>query len=208
MRQLLRSISRRLAPFPVIDGYDNPELIEVIFRKTVAYQPTAQLLDIGTASTVLDFGGACGIHYRQARNEVVRWAVVETESMVARARELASPNLRFFTSIEKACDWLGQVDLMHCDGALQYTPKPDRTVDALCAVGAMRMRWSRMFLRDVFTQETQTSLLFENGPGKLGVARKLVRYSRTSMSEADFVAAHHLYRIARRGADWFDFVRA
>jgi hypothetical protein len=44
---------------------------------------------------VLDFGGACGLHYKQAQMPDVRRAVVETPAMVTRAAEIATDKLRF-----------------------------------------------------------------------------------------------------------------
>jgi hypothetical protein len=63
------------------------------------------LAEIAVASSVLDFGGGCGIHYKQAKSPDVRWAVVETRMMVDRASELATDKLKFFADIaEHALD--------------------------------------------------------------------------------------------------------
>ena len=125
MRQLFTKIVRRLSPpSETIEGYAQPELIDVIFEKTKTYNPPqSEWLEIGGASTVLDFGGGCGIHYKQARSPTVRWAIVESPAMVERASELSTERLQFFTSISEAADWLGPIDLMHSNGALQYTPE-------------------------------------------------------------------------------------
>ncbi len=65
MRELIAKIARRLnPPSETIEGYEQPELIDVILRKTRAYDPPpSEWLDVGDASTVLDFGGGAGIHY-------------------------------------------------------------------------------------------------------------------------------------------------
>jgi len=128
MRRLMSAVSRRLfAPSDVLDGYNHPELVDIIFKKTVAYRPQDEWPEVRGLSSVLDFGGGCGLHYKQANSPTVRWAVVETPEMTERARELATDRLRFFTSIGAAADWLGSIDLMHSDGALQYTPNPARS---------------------------------------------------------------------------------
>jgi putative methyltransferase (TIGR04325 family) len=110
------------------------------------------------ASTVLDFGGACGLHYKlvSIQSPDIRWAVVETPAMVKRAAELATDKLQFFTSIDAAADWLGPVDVMHSNGALQYTQ--------LCGLGAQTMVWDRVYLGERET-EIQVSHLANNGPG-------------------------------------------
>src|SRR5207253_2321028 len=98
MRELIAKIARRFnPPSETIEGYDQPELIDVILRKTQAYiPPPSEWLDIGDASTVLDFGGGAGIHYKQSRSPSVRWAVVESPAMVERAAEFSTDRLKFF----------------------------------------------------------------------------------------------------------------
>src|SRR5690348_6103535 len=107
-----------------LEGYEHPELIEVVFRKTQAYKPNGSWPEIAGARTVLDFGGGCGLHYKQASLSDAQWAVVETPAMVERARELETDRLRFFTEIEDAAKWLGDIDIMHSNGAIQYTSNP------------------------------------------------------------------------------------
>ena len=83
---LFRRIKRKiLPPATKLEGYENPELVDVIFKKTLAYNaPKQEWRDVVGASTVLDFGGASGAHYKEAIHHTpdVRWAVVETPAMV------------------------------------------------------------------------------------------------------------------------------
>jgi putative methyltransferase (TIGR04325 family) len=114
MRDVMTAIARPLfPPAETLDGYEHSELVDVIFRKTVAFAPRDMWPEMAGAATVLDFGGACGLHYKQAQSSSVRWAVVETPAMAERARALASDKLRFFTSISDAAAWLGPIDVMH-----------------------------------------------------------------------------------------------
>src|SRR3954471_560356 len=109
MRQMIAKVARRLfPPSEALEGYEHPELVEVVFRKTLAYQPDGAWPEIEGAQTVLDFGGGCGIHYKQASSPTVRWAVVEPPAMVRRAKEIETDRLQFFTSIEDAAKWLGE----------------------------------------------------------------------------------------------------
>ena len=64
----------------MIEGYENDELVETIFRKTVAYEPTGDWPLVAGVKTVIDFGGGSGLHYKLARQQSpdIRWAVVET----------------------------------------------------------------------------------------------------------------------------------
>lgn len=205
MRRLRALICRFISPAETLDGYEQPELVDVVFRKTRAYEPRATWPEVIGASSVLDFGGGCGLHYKQANSATVRWAVVETPAMVERARELSTDRLQFFTDIRDAADWLGPINLMHSDGALQYTHEPEQTLRDLCALGAEKMLWHRLFFADVRKQEIQSSFLGDNGPGSLDVREKIVRYPRTAIIESDFLSAHSGYELMERGAGWARF---
>ena len=194
-----------LLPAETLHGYENPELVETIFRKTIAYRPTKPWPEMEDANTVLDFGGGCGIHYKQADHQTVRWAVVETPAMVKRASSLETYHLKFFTNIGEAAAWLGSIDVMHSDGAVQYAPEPLATVRHLCGLQAHRMLWSRLFLGD--GAEVQISRLQDNGPGKISTPRKKVVYPFRRIQKSDFLAAHEGYRLTAGGEDWFQFAR-
>lgn len=211
MIRLLKRLSRRFfPPSAKIEGYEDPELVDLIFRKTINYHPPkAEWLDVEGVSAVLDFGGACGAHYREALHHVpnVRWAVVETPAMVQRASEIATDHLKFFSSIHDAATWLGAIDLVHSSGALQFTLDPEKTVCDLCALRAARMYWQRLvFSESETTREVQPSYLTDNGPGTLeGVSEKRVEYIRTMIPETTFLLAHSGYQLVSRGKDWFRF---
>jgi len=203
---LIQKLRRRLfRPREVIEGYKSEELIETIYRKTVAFQPTGDWPLVANLAAVLDFGGGAGIHYKLARQQSpgIRWAVVETSAMVYRASELATDQLMFFDDIEKAADWLGSIDLMHSNGAIQYVNDPIGTVKALCAARAAKMVWYRVPISDGAAKaEVQTSLLSDNGPGQMPTAKdKLVKYERHWISESAFVAAHEGYCSTEQGPD-------
>lgn len=198
----------RLLPTPTIEGYEHPELVSEIFKKTLAAEPAESWPEIRGTETVLDFGGACGIHYKAARREVpnIRWAVVETPAMVREGSKIATDQLRFFESIDEAAAWLGHIDLIHSSGALQYTPSPMETVEKLASVGAAKMQWRRLFLSDRPISEHQRSMLIENGPS-FRFSTKAVVYERKSLARGEFQDAHRGYRVEASGPDWFDFVR-
>ncbi|MFT4121270.1 hypothetical protein [Bradyrhizobium sp.] len=204
----------RMLPSSTIEGYEHPELVSEIFAKTVAAEPAGEWPEVRGAETVLDFGGACGIHYKLARREapLIRWAVVETPAMVRQAAQLETDRLRFFETVEAAASWLGTIDLMHSNGAVQYTAKPSETVRQLAGVGATRMHWKRLFFSDQPIAERQRSMLIENGPRtdgrRLRFTTKAVSYDRKSLSRAEFEAAHSGYRAEASGPDWFNFVKA
>ena len=85
---------------------------------------------------VLDFGGGAGVHYFTARflfNVPFRWAIVETP---VRAAAAAPDGFEIHDSITSAVASLGEVDLVLASSAIQYTPDPMATLNALIAVGA------------------------------------------------------------------------
>ena len=212
MASFFRRMKRKfMPPTEKLEGYENSELVDVVFRKTLAYNPPKEdWPDLVGASTVLDFGGACGAHYKEAQHYTpdVRWAVVETPAMVRKASDIATDRLRFFTSIIEAAAWLGPIDLMHSSGALQFAPDPNATVTELCELGAKRMHWRRLALsKDTMVREMQSSFLTDNGPGAIDrVQEKRVEYERTRMPERVFLDAHAVrYRLVERGPEWFRF---
>ena len=103
--QLLEKVRRRvLPPKETLEGYDQPELVDVIFKKTLAYEAEHDWPEMADVSSVLDFGWGCGLHYKLAYRQSpgVRWAVVESPAMLKKAIELSTDNLRFFSDIPSA----------------------------------------------------------------------------------------------------------
>lgn len=202
----MQKVRRKLfPPTEVIEGYENPELVETIFRKTASYEPVGDWPLVAGVRTVLDFGGGAGLHYKAARKQSpdIRWAVVETPAMVRRSRELATNRLMFFDDIPKAADWLGEIELMHSNGAIQYVPDAIDTIRALCEARPATMVWYRVPLTEGAVElEIQTSFLSDNGPGEEAAGKdKLVRYARRWISGDAFVAAHNGYHVTERAAD-------
>jgi hypothetical protein len=85
--------------------------------------------------------------------------------MAARASSLETDELRFFSTIDTASNWLGGVDLMHSSGTLQYIPGPFEMLDRLLALSAPVILWSRMALTEGAAETSiATSTLSANGP--------------------------------------------
>jgi putative methyltransferase (TIGR04325 family) len=221
MKALINSalgrLVRLLPPTEVIEGYESAELVEVLFQKTARFEPMGRWPEFENRFAVLDFGGGFGQHYKCAvpLSPHVRWAVVETPAVVRRAAPLVTERLRFFATVESAVNWLGQPELMHSDSALQYTLDPERTLEALCGVGAGEMLWKRMHLALTQTDQTeieeQVTRLDENGPRttkpSIMVSRKLVRYIMTKIPEKVFLAKHAGYRLVTRSEGEYRFAR-
>jgi len=191
VRQLKYATAEKLS------GYEDRELVDVIFKKTKLFRPTERWTEVDGAATVLDFGGGCGIHYAMAQLPNVRWAVVETPAMVDRASEIATDRLRFFADVSEAAAWLGSVDVMHSNGALQYASEPETKLRELCTLGAKTMLWKRVALSDRLETDLQSSLLAHNGPGVVkGIKNKSITYALTRLPESLFLSCHARYRVA------------
>jgi putative methyltransferase (TIGR04325 family) len=185
-------------------GYEEAQLIRTVYEKTrisrdilAAHTPPVcdrsalrTLVGLSLAVTkrdvhVLDFGGACGLHYFIARaflGDRVRfqWHVVETPSMAAAAKDFEDGSLRFFESVPRATEALETVDLVFSSGALQYVPDPYATLRALTQCGAQALFLTRLGLthQPAALITIQTSTLRTNGPGALpaGMPDGPVRY--------------------------------
>lgn len=211
----LGRLVRLFPPTETLDGFENADFIEAIFRKAAAFIPSGEWVEFKNRRVVLDFGGGFGQHFKCAltQSPKVRWAIVETAAVVERATVLASPQLQFFSSIAAALDWLGMPDAVYSNGALQYTPDPNAVANELCSIGAPEMLWERTVLSQ--TNETeideQLSRLDENGPRgsirDVTISRKLVRFKRTKLPETAFLKYHEGYTLIDRGPEYFRFVR-
>lgn len=190
-------------------GYEDGELIEVIFEKTrlskhqmlsgqfplsdsntqslVAVLYTLQHVGRQKHIKVIDFGGACGAHYFQLRpflsaDVEIDWVVVETPAMVEKASALETKELRFCNSLLKAKEKLQGVDLLHSSGALQYVPDPQDTLQEFLTCQPTYLFLNRLALStSEIVITVQESLLGANGPGALpeSLHDRLCRYPVT-----------------------------
>jgi putative methyltransferase (TIGR04325 family) len=213
-------------------GYDDALLIDVIIRKTAALRNGCRIDDVLAGETllptiaglaaarsdgplsVLDFGGAAGLHYFVAKQAFpereFRWAIVETSSMAAQAARFADEHLRFFTLIDDAAHWLGTVALVHCVSALQYVPGPEATLDRLLALRAPTLLWAKLMLSEQRETFSQISRLRDNGPGPLppDIADREISYTGIHIARTAFLRAHSDagYRLAWKAAEAASFL--
>jgi putative methyltransferase (TIGR04325 family) len=216
----LKAMAASLAR-PITD-YEAEALTELVYQKTIAFnRATALNFDMGSERLllavgmaldgttrsepcrVLDFGGACGAHHKLATllfdDVTFHWAVVETPSMVRKARVLETEALKFFEDISSAFAWLGSVDLVNSNSALQYLKDPPQTVRQLLELSPRIVLWERLMLSDGATHaDKQRTMLFNHGPGAVppGFRNRPVLNDIVRLSSADFLAAHEArYRL-------------
>ena len=197
------------------DAYQNTELCNMIAEKTVIHikklkekpfslNPTDVFLlsainqyinvHLKKSLTILDFGGACGVHYFEMRRFLskdisLKWIVLETDQMVKSSIDsgLHSDELVFVTSIE---DIKWEIDFVHSSGALQYVPNPYEFTEMLVNLNANVLFVNRMMFNEVDRDfvTIQNSMLSANGPGKLpaNYTDRNISYPHTTMSYQKF----------------------
>ncbi len=197
-----------------IEGYEHPVLVETMYRRTLAYHPVRFNPDAADAETILDFGGGFGAHEKECYiSTTTKWAIVETPAVCTMAaRVLETSHLRWFPTIPEAAAWLGPIDLIHCNGALQYSPTPFVDLVELLRLRPKRILWRRMALikGPDSVRTIQTSYLCDNGPQSTTYSgpHLRVRYPITYLPKKLFMDAHALhYTLTSCTNDSFDFSR-
>jgi putative methyltransferase (TIGR04325 family) len=201
-------------------GYADLSITDLVVEKTARFfagQNPDHFLErmritisgLGRCSdNVLDFGGGAGITYLIARHHFpmrrFRWAIVDLPDMVQRARRFETDRLRFFTDHESAASWLGFIDLLYSNSAIQYVPDPEAMVRRLLALRPLSVHWHRVPLGEVRARETQNALLSEHGPGPIDLqgADRNIAHHFVRMCGADFEAMHEGYKMIERGTHW------
>lgn len=197
------------------DGYENEAIVDVVFQKTRTYIQKTGARKIGIQELailqslissikeqnanqpvrVLDFGGACGLHYFEIKQLVkpgtpLLWCVVETTEMVKKAQEITSfgqGELHFFSTVEEAKNFAGGFEVVHTSGTLQAVPDPWHYLDKLIGLEAKCLILNRLGMNqgseDLFT--VHHAKLSWNGKGPLpeGVKDRRISYPFGFFSE-------------------------
>jgi putative methyltransferase (TIGR04325 family) len=191
-------------------GYDDDAIAEVVCAKTALAKavpsesppPLGVLLALAALAgssepwRIIDVGGAAGAHYFQVRallprDTQLRWTVVETPAMAARAEQhFRNGELSFHTSLSDAAAELdGPADVLLASGVLMCLPDPLASLHEFLALGPRAIVLARTGLsRDSTTRiVVQTSRLADNGPGPLpdGYVDRELRYPNTFVPQQD-----------------------
>lgn len=155
------------------DTYEDPRVVEVVSRKTVAFRDallSSTSMLVKTRQTVqnmfvlshvepqrplnvLELGGACGASYfelnRLLPGRIKSWSVVETPAMAAEGRRRFSDDrLTFFEDLGAAVALMQGFDLIVAQGVLQYMGDPLKMMDDLLALGFKYIYVTRTLVRD------------------------------------------------------------
>ena len=195
-------------------GYEDHELVEVVFQKTKLYQQRLQQqehseIDFKTANllvailsiqkaqvNVFDLGGACGAHYFEVRkllppNIKLQWTVVETPIMARRAGELKNGELSFSDDLIKVSKQIGKIDLLHTSGTLQCVDDPIHYLKQIIATDASYLLFNRMSftLQNAPITILHESFLWEHGIGKFSdntAYQKILKYPYSYIPQQNF----------------------
>ena len=196
-------------------GYENSELCKMVAIKTVSYKDSIQRKPYQITSiqsylilaiqyilfekennelSIIDFGGACGLHYYEARRLLKRdiklqWKVIETKEMIKQAKErgLESGEVSFHEVINSQAG-----NLVYLSSSIQYVPKPYEVIDDIISGGYQYILFNRMMLNEGSNEDiitVQQSRLSDNGPGKIpeGFKDRMISYPHTTMSYDKFM---------------------
>ncbi len=198
------------------NSYNDEELAEVVFKKTLVFlkkikSEVIQITDTDAYSllavinpilenktnciNILDFGGACGAHYFQLRSLIennisLNWVVVETSNMVKYGKKLETEELSFCENISDAIEKLGHFDLIHTSGTLHCLSTPQIFLSDLLNCNSKWLLFNRLVLneqeKDIFT--IYSSMLSWNGIGELpkGHVDRIIKYPFFIFSERRF----------------------
>jgi putative methyltransferase (TIGR04325 family) len=202
------------------DGYNDSDIADVVaFKATVPLDAAKHLpeqafntiVSVGIAASdipdrplsVLDFGGGCGFHYFRAKRAFkasLNWALVESETMAARAAEVSSGHFSTHTSVASAKTALGQVDLVHTSGSLQYVCDPLATLKELLSIQASYFALARFPVwHGATVVGLQESNLSDNGIGPMPahIPNRQVRYpiTFTDFGDVSRLISDHDYEV-------------
>ncbi|MEA3025264.1 MAG: hypothetical protein QOF91_549 [Alphaproteobacteria bacterium] len=199
------------------DGYNAGDLADVVSFMTTAvpvnkhaFAPEQAVYSIlavalagaqvsGRPLTVLDFGGACGFAYFRVSPAVsvpLQWAIVETPAMAERAAKTGQGKFSAYPDLSEAAKSLGQIDLIHASGSVQFMPDPIATLKDFAALQPRYIAITRFPLwLDRQTVGIQESTLAGNGWGPMppNIPDRKVKYPVTFANFNDVMRALHCY---------------
>lgn len=160
-----KNINWKYAYEKEVTSYENQKIVTAIAHHQSRHN--------SSFINVLDFGGGGGHAFEIARQTFkgisMKWVVVEREKIVKMlTNRISHDGLSFASSIEEANEITGNVDLIFCNSALQYTDTPLDSLDKL-----LRQNAKTIFItRSPFTvgkeaiSYMQLSFSESNGPGR------------------------------------------
>jgi len=123
---------------------------------------------------VFDLGGGGGTHYHVTRKLMnngvnLKWAVLETPSMVAEAKSISNQELSFFSEYSHAIKFLENIDIALASSVFQYLSDPIAQLIKFIDLNADVIFITRTALTDNSStlKVIQKSRLKDNGPGSL-----------------------------------------
>jgi putative methyltransferase (TIGR04325 family) len=186
-KELLASSNQRESP-----TYDSSLIAKVVVEKNIKL---TEILDLNSTPkldfillrpllvfaliqkkkfNVFDLGGGGGTHYHVTRKIIndeikLKWAVVETPSMVAESDSISNQELSFFSEYSHAVEFLDNIDVALASSVFQYLSDPIEELIKFINLNAEVIFITRTALTDKNStlRVIQKSRLKDNGPGSL-----------------------------------------
>jgi putative methyltransferase (TIGR04325 family) len=146
--------------------------------------------------SVFDLGGGGGTHYHVTRklmdNKIkLKWAVLETPSMVAESKAISNQELSFFSEYSPAISFLESIDVALASSVFQYLDDPIEQLIKFVDLNADVIFITRTALTDDDStlKVMQKSRLKDNGPGPLpeNFQDSEIQYPLTVVSKELFI---------------------
>jgi putative methyltransferase (TIGR04325 family) len=152
-----------------LESHSTPKLDFVLLRPLLVFALIQK-----KKINVFDLGGGGGTHYHITRKLInnenkLKWAVLETPSMVAKARSISNEELSFFSEYSHALEFLGNIDVALASSVFQYLRDPIEELIKFINLGAEFIFITRTALTDQNStlRVIQKTRLKDNGPGSL-----------------------------------------
>jgi putative methyltransferase (TIGR04325 family) len=162
-------VEKNIKLVEMMDAGSIPKLDFILLRPLLVFAFTQK-----KKLNVFDLGGGGGTHYhvtRKLMNDEIKlkWAVLETPSMVAEADSISNQELSFFSEYSHAVEFLENIDVALASSVFQYLSDPIEELIKFINLSAEVIFITRTALTDKNStlRVIQKSRLKDNGPGSL-----------------------------------------
>jgi len=162
-------VQKNIKLVDMLETGSTPKLDFILLRPLLIFALTQK-----RKLNVFDLGGGGGTHYHVTRklmdNKIkLKWAVLETPSMVAEAEAISNQELSFFSEYSPAVSFLESIDVALASSVFQYLDNPIKQLMKFTDLNADVVFITRTALTDDNStlKVMQKSRLKDNGPGSL-----------------------------------------
>jgi putative methyltransferase (TIGR04325 family) len=162
-------VEKNIKLVDMLETGSTPKLDFILLRPLLIFALTQK-----KKLNVFDLGGGGGTHYHVTRKLIdsdikLKWAVLETPSMVAESEVISNQELSFFSEYSPAISFLESIDVALASSVFQYLDDPIKQLIKFIDLNADVIFITRTALTedDSTLKVMQKSRLKDNGPGPL-----------------------------------------